>query len=255
MCSNKNILDKKINRDIEKLKDRKLMVNSEKTEKLEINNTRQEMLNQDWKKCKYLGSLLDTENDIKRRKQTTNLVFNKYCDILQNKKLSLKVKLRIFNVYISSTFLYNSELWTMGKKTENCVDVFQRKLLKRLMMIHYPQIISNKELYERTRQESWSTEIKMRRLRWLGHLLRLDEKTPAVKAFEVARKKDSKKKKGNYITWMKRVDQDLKEVGLSLEDDNISLLAEDRSGWRNRVVMQQTGVPKFIKNVEERHQK
>ena len=54
---------------------------------------------------------------------------------------------------------------------------------------------------------------------------------------------------------MKRVDQVLKEVGLSLEDDNISLLAKDRSGWRNRVVMQQTGVPKFIKNVEERHQK
>ena len=46
------------------LTDKNLLVNPEKTEEYSINRTS----NQDWKNCKYLGSLLGDEEDIKRRK-------------------------------------------------------------------------------------------------------------------------------------------------------------------------------------------
>ena len=38
--------------------------------------------------------------------------------ILESKKLSLDIKIRLFNNHIESVFLYNSELWTMTKKLE-----------------------------------------------------------------------------------------------------------------------------------------
>ena len=40
----------------------------------------------------------------------------------------------------------------------------------------------NKELYEKTGVEKWSSILQRRRLSWLGHFLRLDEETPTKKA-------------------------------------------------------------------------
>lgn len=50
------------------------------------------------------------------------------------------------------------------------------------MGVRWPKIINNKELYEKAGAEKWSNLVNGRRLLWLGHLLRLDEKTPAKKA-------------------------------------------------------------------------
>ena len=58
--------------------------------------------------------------------------------------------MRIFNVYVASIFFYNSELWTLTKKLENKVDVFQRRLLRRILKIKYPKKISNENLYKKT---------------------------------------------------------------------------------------------------------
>src|SRR6266581_2799535 len=139
----------------DKLKNRNLIVNNSKTEKLNIKRNGDE----NWKKCKYLGSFLDTEKDISHRKQMSMLSYNTHQNILQDKKLNLKTKIRIFESYVSSIFLYNSELWTLTKKLENEIDVFQRILLRRILKIKYPYIITNENLYKRTKIIPWTKEI------------------------------------------------------------------------------------------------
>ena len=48
---------------------------------LQVNKTKEYTIKRnkqtDWKRCKYLGSLLDTEEDIKRRKALAVAAFNK----------------------------------------------------------------------------------------------------------------------------------------------------------------------------------
>src|SRR5437867_7832647 len=88
---------------------RNFIINQEKTEKYKINIDSDES----WKKIKYLGSLLGTKEDIIRRKQLAMMSYNKCKNILESNKISLKVRIRLFNVYISSIFLYNSELWSL----------------------------------------------------------------------------------------------------------------------------------------------
>ena len=88
-----------------KLKQRNLHVNMEKTEEYTISRTQY-----DWRKCKYLGSLLDTENDIKRRKGLAIDAFNTLNKFLNNHRASMKTKSKIFQAFINSIFLYNSEL-------------------------------------------------------------------------------------------------------------------------------------------------
>jgi len=143
------------------LKNRNLIINDSKTERYSIKSKS----DTEWKKCKYLGSFLDTETDIIRRKQLSMVSFKNHQHKLTSKKLSLKTRLRFFNVFVTSIFMYNSELWVLTKKLENDIDIFHRKLLRRILKIFYPFTIRNETLYYRTNESKWSNKIKTRRLR------------------------------------------------------------------------------------------
>ena len=138
--------------------------------------------------------------------------YNKYKNILESNKISLKVRIRLFNVYIASIFLYNSELWTLTKKLNNAIDIFQRALLKKILKIQYPFIIRNEIIYSRVQQNKWSELIQIRRLSWLGHLMRLDPSTPAQIALQESQVKNEKKKQGNRLTWIKLIESDIKII-------------------------------------------
>ena len=103
--------------------------------------------------------------------------YTQYKHILTDKKLDAKTRMRVFNAYITSVFMYNTEIWTINKKTVNTIDVFQRNLYREMLKIKWPNKISNEELYKRCTSEPWSIRIARRRpLTWVGHLHRLHHK-------------------------------------------------------------------------------
>jgi len=233
MSTNKGNKDY-VKRDIpQKLKKRNLLINDKKTEEYDI-----KLKQDDFKKCKYLGSFLDTEKDINHRKQLSMAAFIQYQNKLTNQKLSLKTRLRLFNAYISSIFLYNSETWTLSKKLQEEIDVFHRILLRKIMQIKYPYTIRNENLYSRTNEKKWSYKIKVRRLRFLGHIYRMERNTPVRKALNEASTYFKNQKNWNKMTWISQINNDLKSVdqNLSFERVSVESLAEDREWWETRVV-------------------
>ena len=64
-------------------------MNESKTERYKI--TRSGPV--EWRKCKYVGSLLGTYEDINRRIGLTNGVYNTLKNILMSKKVSIELKL------------------------------------------------------------------------------------------------------------------------------------------------------------------
>ena len=68
-----------------------------------------------WKKCKFLGSMIDTENDFKNRTGLAAGTMTTLKDLFSSHTLSIKTKVRIFEGYVSSIFLYNSELWVVDQ--------------------------------------------------------------------------------------------------------------------------------------------
>ena len=97
-------------------------MNEEKTEEFTIKRNVEET----WKKCKLLGTLLDTEGDVKRRKVLGMNVVNSMKEIFFG-DISIEVKVRSFNCYVSSVFLHNCEKNTRkhdrldpAKVAENC---------------------------------------------------------------------------------------------------------------------------------------
>ena len=140
--------------------------------------------------------LLDTAEDINRRKQLSMMDYNKLKFILDSKKTSIQMKIRIFSSFIASIFLYNSELWTLSKNLEHKIDAFHRSLLRRLLKIIWKDKVTNEELYGMKNQEKWSETIKKRRLHWFGHLMWLPDGTSAKKAHKECEKRLKNLKEG-----------------------------------------------------------
>ena len=109
----------------------------------------QENPHPDWKKCKLLGSLLDTDSDIERRKALTLSSIQAFQYIYNSKRIGMDLKVRTFNVYSASVFLYNSELWTLTDTQLNNIDSFHRRLLRKVVNIRWPKLISYDDLYEK----------------------------------------------------------------------------------------------------------
>ena len=72
----------------DQLRKRNLLVNEDKTEEFKISR-----LDNDWKNCKLLGSLLDTEKDINRRKALTTNAMKDLKHLFKSHRLK-----RMFNV-------------------------------------------------------------------------------------------------------------------------------------------------------------
>ena len=198
----------------------------------------------DWKKCKLLGSCLDTKTDIKRRKNLTLQNMKTIENLLLSNHLSVKLKIRLFDTYISSIMLYNSELWTLTPKLEKEIDAFHRRLLRKILNLGWPKKTTNEKLYHITKTEPWSTTIQRRRLKWTGHLLRLPVETPARQStFEVLR--PTKRNPGRPpLTWHKLIETDVRRLGFVDVDpsddtktifDKLTILAENREDYSSRI--------------------
>ena len=222
-------LDAERKETIPKLVARGLRINEAKTEEFTI----QENGPEEWKKCKILGSLLDTTEDIKRRKQLANNAMQKLKHIFENTRLKNKTKLRIFRACVESIFLYNSELWTVTKTIENKIDSYQRRLQRRAINIKWPKKISTDRLNEITNDRKWSDTIRTRRMRWFGHAVRLHCDTPAQQALEEATRNVKKLRGGQKATWIKILEKDLKQLGLTINE--AKEIAKDRKEWQKIV--------------------
>lgn len=107
---------------VAKLTERGLKINEAKIEEYQVSANGDDA----WKMCKILGILLDTQEDIKRRKQLANNALRNLCNVFGDKTLDSPTKIRVFRACVESVFLYNSELWTTNKFTNNKIDSFHR---------------------------------------------------------------------------------------------------------------------------------
>ena len=118
---------------------------------------------EDVKSFTYLGSIITesggTEEDVKSRIGKARLAFNTLRPVWNASSISTKTKLRIFTTNVIATLLYGSETWKVTYALSNKLQSFVNKSLRKILRIHWPEKISNKELWSRTGQEHIPTVI------------------------------------------------------------------------------------------------
>ena len=93
--------------------------------------------------------------------------------------------------------------------------------------------ITNTELHKKTDSMSMSREIRNRRLRWLGHVLRMPNvRIPQAGCYEMdSIWKKLRERSGPKTTWRRTVMKELEEMGLTWGEAQTKVRC--RVGWRN----------------------
>ena len=84
-------------------------------------------------------------------------------------------KVNVYKACVISTLLYGSESWTMHAHQEKRLNVFHMHCLRRNLGITWQDKVSNKVELEKVGIPSLYTLLKQRRMRWLGHVTRMED--------------------------------------------------------------------------------
>ena len=128
---------------------------------------------------KYLGSYISADSDIEREISTriglAAAAFNKLRNIWKSSLLQTKTKLKIYRSNVRSVLLYAAETWRTNKKLESRLRGFEGRCLRRILRIRWEQRVTNREVSRRTGINNIVEEVRHRRWRWLGHVLRMNK--------------------------------------------------------------------------------
>ena len=184
----------------------------------------------------YLGSTVDiqggTDADVRTRVGKARMAFQQLRNVWVSRHLSKKLKIRIFNTMVKPVLLYGSETWRTTATNIKNIQSFINKCLRRILGVHWPEKISNLNLWQQTRQKPVEQEILQRRWRWIGHTLR--KPTSSTTRHALIWNPQGKRKRGRpRNTWRRDLEADTKE--LSLTWGRLERLAQDRDAWRTLV--------------------
>ena len=129
---------------------------------------------------------------------------------------------------------YGAEAWTLTKKEEQALLIFERKIFRRIYGPKYEngewKSRTNRELEEMSKGENIVKWIKGQRISWLGHLERMAEDRVLKKNFtqELERmRRRGRPRKG----WKEEVERDLQVLGVRRWRE----LVADRKKWKDIV--------------------
>ena len=134
----------------------------------------------------YPGAVVSTEGgcdkDMDSRFSKVNTAFRKLKRIWGSKQYNRRTKITLFNTLVHPVLLYGSETWKTNVQDSKKLDSFQYQCFKRSLGIFWPYIVLIDELNERTGCTRMSIEVKRRRWRFLGHVLRMPREHHCVTA-------------------------------------------------------------------------
>jgi hypothetical protein len=102
-------------------------------------------------------------------------------NFFKNKNISKKLKLILKNTIIDKTLTYASETSTLTKRDRKQLNIFERKVYRRILGPVYEsekenwRILTDKEIYAIVKKPTITETIRLHRLRWLGHVQRMEE--------------------------------------------------------------------------------
>ena len=128
---------------------------------------------------KYLGSIFTSDRtldaEIRHRVAAGNSAFQqlRQANIWSSRALTLSVKMQFFQCIVMSILLYAGETWAVGHKNITPLAVFQMNCLQRICGISLRDHVPNNVILNRCNTSSVESQLRSKRLRWLGHTFKM----------------------------------------------------------------------------------
>ena len=147
-------------------------------------------------------------------------------------EITLKTKIRIFNAVVLPVLTYGATTWALTQTEEKKLDAFEMRLLRRMLNIRWDDFVRNDDIRRRLNQIPVSIKIKKGRLKWFGHVERMDEGRGPRRA--LGAEMHGRRPLGRPRTrWLDVLARDLEGTVDNLEEAREA--AQDRGRWREIV--------------------
>ena len=128
----------------------------------------------------YLGSTISSnlslEVEINKRIGKASVSMSRLSTrVWENTKLTTNTKIAVYCACVLSTLLYGSETWTTYARQEHRLNSFHLRCLRRILGISWQDKVPNKIVLESANTQSMFALLTQRRLRWLGHVRRMED--------------------------------------------------------------------------------
>ena len=171
----------------------------------------------------YLGKTVTNNGDllpeIKKRICLGWTAFGKVDNIMRSRKISMKIKRKVFNEYILPVMTYGCETWALNKGMIDKLAVAQQKMERIMLGITLRDQKRSNWITQQTGVADIIERIRKTKHRWAGHVARLTDNRWTIKTTEWTPRKPGRPKSG----WR---DDLVNQIGPTW-----SRLAKDRSLW------------------------
>jgi hypothetical protein len=141
---------------------------------------------------KYLGAMMtslnDLETEIKSKIAAGNKCYYALGPILKRRSISQSIKICLYKTIIRPVVTNGAATRTLTSKIEKMLMTWERKILRK---IYGPtkengqwRIKTNAELITKYKAQDIVNVVKIQRLEWLGHVVRMNETRSVKKIFE-----------------------------------------------------------------------
>ncbi len=183
---------------------------------------------------KYLGSHcsndLSIRTEINHRLSSAAFAFQslKKLHVWNDPFIHRGIKSILYKVIVQSTLLYGCETWAIPEAELSRLEVFQMRCMRAICRLSIMDRVPNDEILEKCNTSPVSQIVRYRRLRWLGHVARMEnDRMPKMFLFSTL---EGAGRRGRPVkSWNDYVRQDLASLGLSL---TWWRKAQDREGWK-----------------------
>jgi hypothetical protein len=140
----------------------------------------------------YLGSILNADNkmntEIAEKIAKGNKAYYANSKLIKSKLLKRNTKMKIHKTMIRPVVTYSSKTWTSTAKDENNLCIFEKQILRKIFgpvnIDNVWRIQNNMEIDNLIEGADMVRFIKAQRIKWLGHIQRMDRTRPTRKLLD-----------------------------------------------------------------------
>ena len=136
---------------------------------------------------------------------------------IYDKKMTLKLRAKIYTAVVRLVLLYGAEAWALRKKEQSQLERTELRMLRWLMGVS----LRDRRRSENIRAEAGVVPIvekaREAHLRWYGHEIRMEEDGPVKVAWRS--QVEGRRSRGRQrIRWRDVIERDLRMLGLQEQD-------------------------------------
>ena len=186
---------------------------------------------------KYLGAYCSADGsntkELNNRIGKASAAFRELDKVWKDRNISLNTKMKFYNAGVLSTLLYAAECWTLTERDEARLDAFDMRCQRKSWRLSaWFQHISNDNIRSRTNQPQLTSVIRKRRLKWFGHVQRMDASRIPRRLYSWNPTHGRRRRGRPRTAWKDTINKDINKMDFGWSVEEAEVAAKDRSVWK-----------------------